>query len=158
MTSALVPVPQQEILSTGVETVNVNVGLMGLSVHTQRSYRRHITDYLRMVNQLDQKIAQLDFDSLDLDMAIRSLSTANLKVFLGQMKARGLGKQSITQAKAAVVWLAQFFADIGRVPYWLPAALSKVKAPRAEEGQRPGTWLDHDEMAQTAQYAEQVTK
>lgn len=134
---------QHDMTFVSVETVNVNAGLTGLSVHTARAYRRHIGDFLIFANQP----YTFDFEALDLDLAIRSLSPANLKAFLGRMKSVNLGRQSITQAKAAIVWLAQFLADLGRVPYFMPAALSKVKAPRAEIGQRPGKWLSHDEIA-----------
>jgi integrase len=163
VTTALVPYrpPAPLQIVEGGETVNVNAGLAGLSIHSQRAYKRWIAAYLAAinpactacastsgpgsrVNQIEDPV--FDFDALDLDLAIRSLGTAPLKIWLGGLKARKLGKQSISQAKAAVVWLAQFLADLGRTPYWLPAAMSKVKPPRAEDGQRPGKWLSLEQM------------
>jgi integrase len=140
----LIPIEPPSAGFPETETVNVNVAMAGLSVHTQRAYRRWIKRYLADVNQMDA----LDFNlsALNIDLAVRSLGTALLKAWLGRLKALRLGKQSIMQAKAAVVWIAQFMADLGRVDYAVPAGLSRVKAPRAETGQRAGTWLTQDEI------------
>jgi site-specific recombinase XerD len=128
------------------ETINVLVAMAGLSQHTQRAYRRWITNYLLAVNQLERGAVRLT--ELDINLAVNSLGTANLKAWLGYLKQRKLGKQSVMQAKAAVVWLAQLMADIERCDYSVPSGLSRVKAPRAESGQRSGTWLTQDEIRQ----------
>ena len=52
------------------------------------------------------------------------------------------------QAKASVVWLAQLMGDIERADLSLAQGLSRVKAPKAETGQRAGTWLTQDEVRQ----------
>jgi integrase len=140
----LIPLEPQSVDFPETETVNVNVAMAGLSVHTQRAYRRWITRYLADINQRDK----IDFnpDALHISLIVSSLGTAPLKAWLGRLKALRLGKQSIMQAKAAVVWIAQFMADLGRLDYSVPAGLSRVKAPRAETGQRAGTWLTQDEI------------
>lgn len=128
------------------ESVNADVAMAGLSAHTQRAYRRWIKRYLGDVNQISPKL--IDVAALNIELVLSSLGTAPLKAWLGSLKARKLGKQSLMQAKAAVVWVAQLMADIGRTEYDVPAGLSRVKAPKAETGQRQGTWLAHDEIRQ----------
>jgi site-specific recombinase XerD len=142
----LIPLEPQSVDSPETETVNVHVAMAGLSVHTQRAYRRWIKGYLADINQMDK--GGFNLDALNISLTVTSLGTAPLKAWLGRLKARRLGKQSIMQAKAAVVWIAQFMADLGRLDYSVPAGLSRVKAPRAEVGQRAGTWLTQDEIRQ----------
>ncbi len=140
----LISLDRQPLGFPETETVNVNVAMAGLSVHTQRAYRRWIGRYLSDYNKLDSP--RFDFNALNINLVASSLGTAPLKAWLGHLKAQRLGKQSLTQAKAAIVWIAQFMADLGRVDYSVPAGLSKVKAPRAETGQRSGTWLTQEEI------------
>jgi integrase len=127
-----------------LESVDITVAMAGLSVHTQRAYKRWIKRYLADVNQ--RPLANIDVRRLDVAVAVASLTTAPFKAWLGVLKSRRLGKQSIMQAKAAVVWLGQFLADLGSIDYAVPSGLSRVKAPRAESGQRAGTWLTQDEI------------
>ena len=129
-----------------LETVNIAVAMAGLSRHTQRAYRRWIRRYVADVNQIDP--AQINLEQLVVEQVIPTLGPAPLKAWLGRLKSLALGKQSITQAKAAVVWLAHFMADLGRVDYAVPKGLSAIKAPKAEVGQRSGTWLTQDEIRQ----------
>ncbi len=138
------------------ETVNANVAMAGLSAHTQRAYKRWIRRYLGEVNQIDPE--SLDLNNLNVALSVRSLGPAPLKAWLGQLKSENLGKQSITQAKASVVWLAQFMADLGRTEYAIASGLSRVKAPRAEIGQRSGTWLTSDEIKKLIQALRRAEK
>jgi len=140
----LVPYQPQPAGFPETETVNVWVAMAGLSTHTQRAYRRWIRTYLSAVNQ--RPLKEIDLKALSVEFATQSLGTAPLKAWLGSLKAKNLGKQSIMQAKAAVVWLAQFMADLERLDYSVASGLSRVKAPRAETGQRSGTWLTQDEI------------
>jgi integrase len=128
------------------ETVNARVAMAGLSQHTQRAYQRWIRRYLGDVHQVSTR--SIDLTKLNVALVIASLGPAPLKAWLGALKAQRLGKQSIMQAKAAIVWLAQLMADLGRSDYEVPAGLSRVKAPKAETGQRAGTWLTQDEIRQ----------
>lgn len=145
-TTDLVPFQAHHAGSPETETVNANVAMAGLSVHTQRAYRRWIARYLCDVNKISKK--QIDFNNISIPLTVSSLGPAPLKAWLGALKASKLGKQSIMQAKAAVVWLSQLMADLGRSDYEVPAGLSRVKAPRAESGQRQGTWLAQEEIKQ----------
>src|SRR5258707_2531301 len=128
------------------ESVNAMVAMAGLSAHTQRAYQRWIVRYLADVNKMERRT--IDLKELNIALAVNSLGPASLKGWLGHLKTRKLGKQSIMQAKASVVWLAQLMADIGRAEYSTASGLSRVKAPRAESGQREGTWLTQDEVRQ----------
>lgn len=140
----LIPRPPHGAGAPETDHVNIWVAMAGLSPHTQRAYRRWIGTYLGDIHQIDR--LSIDLKQLNVRLAVESLETAPLKAWLGQLKAKKLGKQSIMQAKASVVWLAQFMADLGHVAYEKPAGLSRVKTPRAETGQRQGTWLTQDEI------------
>lgn len=142
--SDIIPYQQPSAAPPDLEHVNLFVAMAGLSVHTQRAYRRWIARYLAEVSGLSPEA--LDLKALPIALAVESLATANLKAWLGSLKAEGLGKQSIMQAKASVVWLAQFMADMERIEYAVASGLSRVKAPRAETGQRSGTWLSTEEI------------
>ncbi|HLY27379.1 MAG TPA: tyrosine-type recombinase/integrase, partial [Aggregatilineales bacterium] len=144
--TALVPVEGTPLGFLETETVNALVAMAGLSAHTQRAYRRWIGSYLADINKIDRRT--IDLKALNVQLAVNSLGAGNLKAWLGHLKARKLGKQSIMQAKAAVVWLAQLMGDVGRSDYSVASGLSRVKAPRAETGQREGTWLTQDEVRQ----------
>jgi site-specific recombinase XerC len=140
----LIPYTPSNAAPPDLEHVNLLVAMAGLSVHTQRAYQRWIKRYLAEIHGIAAET--LDLRALPVALAVESLATANLKAWLGRLKAEGLGKQSIMQAKAAVVWLAQLMADMERIEYAVASGLSRVKAPRAESGQRSGTWLSPDEI------------
>ncbi len=108
----LIPYEAQTPGSVETETVNARVAMAGLSVHTQRAYQRWISRYLGDINQIPAK--SIDMTALSIDLTVRSLGPAPLKAWLGRLKAEKLGKQSIMQAKAAIVWVAQLMADLGR--------------------------------------------
>lgn len=141
-TSALVVASQ---VPEAVETVNLTAAMAGLSEHTQRAYQRWIGAYLRDVGQLPigKKISAR---AVPVPIILASLGAANLKAWLGQLKVRKLGKQSLGQAKAAIVWLAQLMADMEKTTYDVASGLSRIKMPRAETGQRKGTWLTVEEV------------
>lgn len=116
--------------------VDVASALRGTSPHTQRAYQRWIRTY----TGLD------DLSRLQPSTVAGKLSVAELKLFLANLKAQGLGKQSLGQAKAGVVFLAQFLADAGHLSHEIPAVLARVKVPRCEAGQRAGNWLSVAEI------------
>ncbi len=119
-------------------TLNVLTAMAGLSPHTQRAYRRWIMRYLG---------AGVNLVALPSKTVKQALRPDVLKTWFGTLKTGGLGAQSLGQAKAAIVWLAQACADAGALDYFTPAALSRVKVPRAEKGQRPGQWLNPDQVS-----------
>jgi integrase len=142
----LVPLNAENPGFREMESVNALVAMAGLSAHTQRAYQRWIRRYLSEINRIDRRTINLK--ELNIALVVGSLGAANLKAWLGQLKTMKLGKQSIMQAKASIVWLAQLMGDIERVDLSLAQGLSRVKAPRAESGQREGTWLTQDEVRQ----------
>ncbi len=127
-----------------LETVNLPAAMSGLSLHTQRAYLRWIGRYISEVAGLDEGI--FDPEAVEVPPILSALGAANLKAWLGRLKMKKLGKQSIGQAKAAIVWLAQLMADMERAEYDVAAGLSRVKSPRAESGQRTGSWLTVEEV------------
>lgn len=124
-----------------MNTINATTAMAGLSVHTQRCYQRWIAGYLAQHTGL--KPSAFDFSTLNVQLLKSVLTVGNLKSWLGQLKARNLGKQSLGQAKAAIVFVAQTMADAGENDrdYDIARALSGVKLPKAETGQNPGHWL-----------------
>lgn len=129
-----------------LQTVNLVMAMSGLSEHSQRAYRRWIGRFLCEVTG----IQKVDYDAraVPIDAVLEALGAANLKAWLGRLKMKNLGKQSIGQAKASIVWLAQLMGDMERATYELAAGLSRVKSPRAEFGQRAGSWLTVEEIRQ----------
>ncbi len=127
-----------------IETVNLTLAMSGLAAHTQRAYQRWIKQYL--IDVADVEPARYSAEGVPVAAALTSLGAANLKAWLGRLKSRNLGKQSIGQAKASVVWLAQLMADMERAEHSIAAGLSRVKSPRAETGQRTGSWLTIEEV------------
>ncbi len=129
-----------------LETVNLRAAMAGLSAHSQRAYRRWIKQWMLEVG----RVAPRDYDDelVEIPSILPTLGAANLKAWLGRLKIKKLGKQSLGQAKAAIVWLAQLMGDMEKLGYDVAAGLSRVKMPRAETGQRTGTWLTVDEVKQ----------
>src|SRR5579863_10193261 len=94
-----------ESLDIALETVNLAAAMAGLSQHTRRAYQRWIKQYILDVTGLQP--AMYLPDAVPVPAILTGLGAANLKAWLGRLKSQQLGKQSLGQAKAAVVWLAQ---------------------------------------------------
>jgi len=131
--------------------LNLTAGMAGLAETTKRAYTRWICMYLADVNSFT-----IDPTDAPIVAVLCSLSPVSFKAWLGRLKERGLGKQSIGQAKASIVWLAHFMADLGALPYPVAAGLSVVKSPRAEAGQRAGHWLSAAETRQLLRAAYRI--
>jgi len=116
--------------------VDVSSALRGMSLHTQRAYQRWIRTFTG-VEDLSRLLPSVVWDTLNV---------ADLKLFLGRLKAKGLGKQSLGQAKAGICFLAQFLADAGHLSHEVPAVLARIKVPRCEAGMRAGNWLSVAEI------------
>src|SRR5262249_44320786 len=74
------------------------------------------------------------------------LSAPQLRAWLGTLVGAGHGKQGVNQARAAIVPLGGRLAEAGWLDDYTSAAMSNVRPPSAEEGQRPGRWLSLDEI------------
>lgn len=119
------------------------------SPHTERAYYRWIDTYLVDVAGLkpttgDDRLARMQ--ALPLDTLLTSLSAPQLRAWLGQLVRRGQGKQALEQARASIVTLTDLLAEAGWVDEILPAAMSRVRPPKAEAGQRPGRWLSLEQV------------
>lgn len=119
------------------------------SRHSQRAYFRWVDTYLVDVGGLpatrgDSRIHRMQ--ALPIPLLQQVLSAPQLRAWLGLLAQRNHGKQGIEQARAAIVTLADLVAESGWIDDYMAAAMSRVRSPRAEDGQRPGRWLSLDEV------------
>ncbi len=132
-------------------TFNFAIALPGRasSRHTQRAYFRWIDTYLVDIAEMKPTVGdarRLRMTTLPIDVLHDSLSAPQLRAWLGQLAGKGHGKQGLDQARAAVVTLADLMAEAEWLDDYTSAAMSRVRPPRAEEGQRPGRWLSVDQL------------
>ena len=124
--------------------LNLLGALDACTIHTRRAYLRWISRFLS-----DQLPTQhLDLSAVTLEPLLGVLDKATVSAWLGALKTNGLGKQSLHQARAALVWLA---AQVSiqwpdRPLDVVVLRLQQIVVPRAEEGQRPGTWLTRPQI------------
>lgn len=132
-------------------TFNFALALAGRasSRHTQRAYFRWIDHYLVAVAGLkpsDGEMRVQRMNALPVDVLQKSLSAAQLRAWLGLLAREEHGKQGIGQARAAVVTLASLLSEAGWLDDYTSAAMTNVRPPKAEEGQRPGRWLSAEQL------------
>ncbi len=119
------------------------------SPHTHRAYFRWVDQYLVDVAGLTptrgaQRIARMR--RLPVVTLLSSLSAPQLRAWMGILSGRAHGKQGLNQARAAVITLTSLLAESGWIDDNTSAAMSRVRIPRAEDGQRPGKWLSIQEL------------
>ncbi len=119
------------------------------SPHTARAYYRWVDTFL--VDMVGVKPTRGDaralrMQSLPVEALKTLLTPAMLRAWLGKLMGRNHGKQGITQAHAALVTLADLFAEAGWMPETVSAAMARVRGPKAEDGQRQGRWLSLREI------------
>ena len=138
-------------MKTSESTENITSKLLNLqnslaicTVHTQRAYARWNKQFIR--DSLPNK--RIDLAALDVALLIPLLNKPVVSAWLASLKEKGLGKQSIGQARASLVWLAtQLDIQWPNHEFDLVALrLQQITVPRAEEGQRPGTWLTNPQI------------
>src|SRR5258708_7812091 len=88
-------------------TIDIQTGLSLRTPHTERAYTRHITDFLS-----DNISIPIDLASVKLDTLAEALDAKKVKGWIDQLKERGLGKQSLQQAHAALVWLSDYIGGM----------------------------------------------
>lgn len=121
------------------------------SKHTHRAYFRWVDQYLVDMADMTPTRGQMRLNrmfALSIPLLRTILSPTQLRAWLGVLHGRGQGKQALMQARASVLTLAGLLAEAGWIDDYVPASMSRVKLPRAEEGQRPGHWLSTDEIRQ----------
>lgn len=119
------------------------------SPHTHRAYYRWVDQYLVDVAGLnatsgDQRVERMRRLSVKLLQTV--LTPAQLRAWMGKLVQGGHGKQGLNQARAAIITLTGLLAEAEWIDDYTTAAMSRVRMPRAEEGQRPGRWLSVDEL------------
>lgn len=142
--------PAQTALDS-LATYNFVLALPGRasSAHTQRAYFRWVDAYLVATGGLKPVtgLPRLErMSALSVTLLQATLSAAQLRAWLGSLAQEGHGKQGINQARAAVLTLASLLAEAGWLDDYTSAAMSNVRIPRAEEGQRAGRWLSAEEI------------
>ncbi|MEP7292104.1 MAG: site-specific integrase [Chloroflexota bacterium] len=144
--------PSSEIISGNLGmTFNFALALPGQasSRHTARAYFRWIDQFLVDVagwqpSEGDARLSRMQ--RLPVGILKNSLSPAQVRAWLGMLVQRNHGRQGLQQARAAVVALAGLMAEANWLDDYVSAAISRVRIPRAEEGQRAGHWLSTDQL------------
>lgn len=129
------------------------------SRHTHRAYYRWVDGYLVDLAGMPAVKGQERLERMRrLPVAILQalLTPPQLRAWLGMLVGRGHGKQGLSQARAAIVTLAGLLAEAGWLDDYTSAALSRVRAPRAEDGQRSGRWLSTEHLRALIAAAEQI--
>jgi integrase/recombinase XerC len=129
------------------------------SRHTQRAYFRWVDQYLVDVAGLkptDGDTRMRRMSALPVKLLAASLSAPQLRAWLGQLIGAEHGKQGITQARAAIVTLASLLAEAGLLDDYTGAAMTNVRPPKAEDGQRPGRWLSMEQIKQLIMASRQI--
>lgn len=135
----------------GAATYNFALALPGRasSRHTERAYFRWVDHYLVHVAGLkpSRGAARIQrMSALPIPVLMNSLSAAQFRAWLGILAREGHGKQGINQARAAIVTLSSLLAEAGWLDDYTGAAMSNVRPPSAEEGQRQGRWLTPEQI------------
>lgn len=132
-------------------TFNLVLALPGRasSPHTQRAYYRWVDTFLAMVAGMpatrgDKRIQRMM--ALPVPVLQQALTPPQVRAWLGMLVNSDQHKQALGQARAAIITLADLLAEAGWLDDYTVASLSRVRVPRAEEGQRPGRWLSIEEL------------
>lgn len=138
-------------LASNVPTFNFLAILPGRasSIHTQRAYFRWVDQYLVTFAGFKPTSGDARFrrmGALPIDALQHSLNATQLRAWLGMLAADGHGKQGLNQARAAIITLGNLLAEAGWLDDYTSAAMSNVRLPSAEDGQRPGRWLSLDQI------------
>ena len=133
--------------------INCEALSQSLSSHTRRAYHRWVREYI--AEKLPNMI--VDWEHIQATQLVPMLTVVEFKIWLGQLKTRDLGKQSLDQAHAAILFLCRCLVDTYPEAdyYTLLSNLKGVELPRAEIGRRRRTWYDRDQLARLLKTAAQ---
>ena len=144
--------PRNEVVP-GAQALTVNFAMLlsgqASSRHTHRAYFRWIDRYLVDVAGMKPSRGAMRVQrmcALPVATVRDSLSAPQLRAWLGLLAKSGQGKQALNQARASILTLASLLAEAGWIDDYTNASMSRVKLPRAEDGQRPGRWLSVDQI------------
>ncbi len=147
----ITPRQNPDLVYADALTFNFAAALPGRasSPHTRRAYFRWIDRYLVDMAEFDptereERVERMH--TLPIDTLQGILTAQHLRAWLGILLMEGQGKQALGQARASIITLADLLAEADWVSYETAAGLSRVKPPRAEDGQRPGRWLSPEQL------------
>jgi integrase len=138
--------PTSLITASDALTFNFADALPGRasSRHTQRAYFRWVDQYLADMAGMrptDGQARVVRMSGLPVVTLNECLSAPQLRAWLGMLNRAGHGKQGLNQARAAIITLASLLSEAELLDDYTSAAMTNVRIPKAEEGQRPGRWL-----------------
>jgi integrase len=119
------------------------------SRHTERAYYRWVDHYLVEIAGLkptEREARYARMSALPVTTLLQSISAPQLRAWLGRLMQENHGKQGINQGRAAIITLASLLAEAGLLDDYTSASLKNVRAPKAEDGQRPGRWLSTEQL------------
>lgn len=119
------------------------------STHTYRAYARWIDRYLADMTGLPittGRSRRARMENLPLAQILPLMNSTLLRTWLGQISAEEQGKQALNQARAAVITLSSLLSEAGWLDDYTAAAMTNVRIPRAETGQRQGRWLSVEQV------------
>lgn len=151
MKNSLQPNPERSLQPANFSTFNFTAVLKGraTSVHTLRAYSRWVDRYLHDVIGLEPtegKVRAARMEALPLDLVLPILNSTTLRAWLGQLASEEQGKQALNQARSAIITLASLLSEAEILDDYTSAAMTNVRLPRAEAGQRQGRWLAVEEV------------
>lgn len=129
------------------------------SVHTQRAYARWIDRYIADLSGSSPTKGRLRAErmqALPLDTLLPILNPTALRTWLGKLHGENQGKQALNQARASIITLASLLSEAGWLDDYTSAAMTNVRIPRAESGQRKGRWLSVEQIKLLMEAATQI--
>ncbi|MFN8372250.1 MAG: tyrosine-type recombinase/integrase [Anaerolineae bacterium] len=157
--------PMELMIPEGVQELTFNLieALPGRasSRHTHRAYFRWVDEYLVSIAGMKPSRGQARIrrmEMLPVKTLVDSLSPMQFRAWLGRLSAAGNGKQGIGQARASILTLASLLSEAGWLEDHISAGMGNVRAPRAEEGQRPGRWLSTEQIKLLMESAPMIAK
>ncbi len=156
-------VPPNSIIATEDDVINFIAMLQGRasSSHTQRAYSRWIDRYLSDLTDLPEttgKARRIRMQALPLKILLPILNPPTLRTWLGRLSQEDQGKQALNQARASIITLASLLSEAGWLDDYTSAAMTNVKIPKAETGQRQGRWLAVEQIRTLMKAAEDIAK
>ncbi|MCB9461881.1 MAG: site-specific integrase [Anaerolineaceae bacterium] len=129
------------------------------SENTQRAYFRWVDQYL--VDRADMKATTGDYrikrmEKLPVKTLQRHLTSRKLASWLEDLAAKGSSRQSLDQARAAVVTLAELMAQDGILSQEAASEVRAVSVPAVAKKQIPERLLNAEELKQLMQSAREI--
>ncbi len=137
------------------DVIDIEFQMANMNIHTHRNYSRWILQFLRETN--DEFIEIRDLNRVALKELIEALSPNNLVEWLDTI-ASHKSNQSVSQARAAILWLAHLLFERGVIDEVKIALIKNAplrSAPKQRKHER--LWLSVAQMKQMLQAAQDYT-